>query len=217
MGGSFRKVALVAGAAAGLALPAEASAGQIAVDRPCYAENQPINVTGGGFTPNGAVQLTYADGSYAGQATADAAGNVTAIASAPLVAQSQAPTTLTATDAANPTNTGSVPLQVTKLRVSVQPTRARPHTRVTYRARGFTTGTTLYGHYLYKGRLRKNARVGKLATPCGTITKHMSLLPLKRIRYGVWTVQFDANPHYSRTTVPAIRGALVIYHRLRLR
>jgi hypothetical protein len=205
----------VAAVGGGLAIPAGASAAQIALDRPCYAEQQPMNITGSGFTPGGSVHLAFADGSFAGQATADAVGNLTAAAAAPVIATTQAAATLTATDQANPGNTATVPLQVSKLKVSTSPTRARPHSKVSYTARGFTTGQTLYGHYIFGGKRRKDVRIGRLVAPCGTLKRRMSLLPLKSVRFGTWTVQFDTSKRYSKKTVPAVRGQLFIFHSLR--
>jgi hypothetical protein len=205
------------GVALSLAVPAGASAATIALDHPCYAEQQPIAVTGGGFTPGAAVKLTFADGTYAGQLTADAAGNITGTASAPVLTATELSSTVTATDQANPAVTAAAPLQISKLQVSTVPSRARPHSTVTYRARGFTPGGTLYGHYIFKNKLRKNVRVGKVTGPCGTITRRMDLLPLRRIRYGSWTVQFDLRKSYSRSAQPAVRGTLLIFRSLRVR
>jgi hypothetical protein len=213
MRGSLRTWAWMAAVSGALAAPAAASAAQIAVDRPCYAEQQPMGISGTGFTPGAPVRLTFSDGRPAGQATADGAGNLVAGAVAPKISRSQATGAVTAVDQANPANLATIPVQVSKLKVTTSPTRARPHAKVTYSARGFTTGQTLYGHYLFGGKRRKDVRIGGLTAPCGTLKRRMSLLPVKRELFGTWTVQFDTSPTYSPKTVPAVRGQLSIFHR----
>lgn len=202
-------------------LPASASAASLSVDKPCYAAaaerpaREPVSVTGAGFRPNSPVRLAYEDGTYAGQVTADAAGNLAATVEAPMLAgeDKERSLLLSATDPSQPAPLASVPVRVSRLEVVATPARARPHARVTYEARGFPTGRNLYAHYVYpgrRGRVRKTVRLGRLTGPCGTLTRRARLLPVRRVRYGRWYVQWDVRPRFSRRTVPQYHGTLRI-------
>jgi hypothetical protein len=208
---------LMAGIVAGLALPASADAASLAVDRPCYPVNGPINVSGTGFTPNTQVQLSFSNGTSAGFATADAAGNFGGAIQAPSINPLEQALTLIGTDRANPANTGSAALRITRFQASTKPSRARPHKRVLYRVRGFTGGGTVYVHYVFRGKLRGTRTLGPAKPPCGVVNKRMPLLPLRKVRFGTWTLQIDTSRKYSKNTLPRLVGTLLIFRTVRPR
>jgi hypothetical protein len=136
-------VAMVAGTA-------QAQAAAVAVDQPCYLEGQAINVTGNGFSAGGSVNLAF-DGSAAGAATADTAGNIAQPLAAPFISGNSLQHTfsLAAQDATNPALAATAPVTVTKQAASISPHRARPSRKVTFNIHGMPPGRVLYLHYVF--------------------------------------------------------------------
>ena len=52
---------------------------------------------------------------------------------------------------------------MTAFDVSISPSTAAPSSRVRFSGRGFTQPGAVYGHYLYRGRVRKTVRLAKRA------------------------------------------------------
>ena len=50
---------------------------------------------------------------------------------------------------------------MTAFDVSIRPSTAAPSSRVRFRGRGFTQPGTVYGHYLYRGKVRKTVTLAK--------------------------------------------------------
>ena len=179
-------------------LPAGAPAATLAVFpvKPCYRSGEDLQVGGTGFTPFGQVRLTR-DAVPIGTLTADGNG---AFAGKLTVAQPRGVRTkrFTATDLADPSVSAFVPLQVSALSLDVGPAAARAGRPLRVRARGFTTGRTLYAHVV-KGRYRRNVRVGRLRGPCGTLSVRRRIFP-GNLGSGRYTVQYDTRRTYSRRT-----------------
>ena len=62
--------------------------------------------------------------------------------------------------------------------------------------RGFTDGTSVYAHYVRKGRHRKTVRLGAAAGPCGRFDVKRRQIPFKPA-VGRWTLQVDKQADYS--------------------
>ncbi len=94
--------------------------------------------------------------------------------------------------------------------------------RVLFRFAGFP-GATIYAHYRFSVRgpspgpgphaayhLVANARVGRTAGACGTLSVHRQPLRGVRVRPGYWKIQFDTSPQYHHATRNALNECLEI-------
>lgn len=209
-------------------IAAPASAGTLAVATPCVVDYQAsglktLKIVGSGFTPGKVVEIQSATSSkptptLADSAIADAAGNVL-IERGPLSFDpfdaSEQSYTLTATDTGNPAN-ATAPVSFTQVRFgfNANPARARPSSKVTYTARGFLPGKPVYAHFRFRGKTKRNVRIGVPSSPCGIVSKRMRLLPTKT-HFGTWTVYIDHVRTYSPQTAKvnpllSARGGLQI-------
>lgn len=93
---------------------------------------------------------------------------------------------------------------------AVKPRNGSPRGKVRYRVRGFTPGRNIYIHYRFKGKTRKNVKLGKAKSPCGKATRKLRRLPT-RVRYGLWRIYIDQEPKYSKNTVFVLKTTLNIY------
>ena len=211
-----RALGAAGAAAALLAAPAVAGAAVLEPLAPCYSESEAISLRGSGFTANAPVVINV-NGLRAAAATADGAGNVVAQALAPAAAKGQDAVQVDMVDQANPANAVGAATLVTDFTVSASPRQARPSSKVTFRARGFPPGRTLYAHYLFNGKGRKTVSLGRLAGPCGTIRRKARQIPVRKIRIGLWTVQFDVAKRYSKSSRPSTRVQIQVFRTLRPR
>jgi hypothetical protein len=214
---------LLAAAATATALaPAAAEAATLTPLKGCYVTStdevsgqvrrEPVGFGGSGFTPGGLVDLSL-DGKLQRTVQADPAGNLALEAlDAPYRRKGQRAFTLTATDKANPANTVDALSKVTAFDVSIRPSTAAPSSRVRFRGRGFTQPGTVYGHYLYKGRVRKTVKLSKHpAAPCGTFSVKRQQIPVKKPKLGQWLLQIDQERTYHRAPE---RGAIRVVIRV---
>jgi len=67
---------------------------------------------------------------------------------------------------------------------------------VRFIARGFTDGTSVYAHYVRKGRHRKTVLLGAAQGPCGRIDVRRRQFPFTPA-VGRWTLQIDNQADYS--------------------
>ena len=181
-----------------LAVPAAASAATLAV-APCSASlpgTKTVAVQGTGFTPNQVVRLTT-DGQSLGSATADAAGTFQAAFFAPPFAS---PTRMIQTfDLAGVDDAGltaSTPLKVTRVSATL-PQRARPSRRVRMKVFGFAPGRVVYLHVRRGGKTRGTFRIGKAKTPCGTTSRRLRYMPLRRWSTGTYQYEFQQSKRYE--------------------
>jgi hypothetical protein len=215
---------LGAAGAALLALPGAAEAASLASLKPCYVSvteqtREGIDVVGNGFTANAMVDLAL-DGQVERTIQADANGNLPPqVLQAPFQARRERAFSLSATERGNPANAVTLTSNVTALSLGVQPRRARPSKRVTFRGRGFTNADPVYAHYLFKGRLRKTVTLERrTGGPCGTFTSRRRQIPVKRPKTGTWTLQVDQQRRYSRAPRSVfIRVSIVVQRVFRLR
>ena len=144
---------------------------------------------------------------------ADASGAFARELPAPFVATGERAVTIVATDTAG--TQAAVASRVARLAVSITPRAARPTSRVTFRASGFTAAVppadVLYAHYLFAGRRVKTVRLGRLAAPCGTLTVRRRQFPVTRPRLGTWLVQFDLSRSFRRDRFPRVRVDIGVF------
>jgi hypothetical protein len=188
---------LVALASAGaVAAPATAQAASIAVQAPCVVSDQPVTVTGSGFTPNTVITLS---GDASGSATSDAGGAFSTPLTAPAVT-TIAPKTFTvnASDPANTANAATVSFQAVRgAYVSNVPINGRPAEKTTWRFAGFQSGGPVYGHFRLNGRTLRNYRFGIAKGACGTLVVRAARVPVRKLLAGTWTLQLDQSPRYA--------------------
>lgn len=216
--------ALTSIAAAGIivASPAVAEgAPTIRADFPCYTPGMTQAITGGGFTPGGPVELAILLGNasvleYQGSiaTTADAAGAIGVQAQTPhfdadrgLGAVVAMDVTLRSQGAPPDQFSYALGFDISQWELNVaawSSARGRPGRRTKVRARGWvgSASTTLYAHYLRKGKLLKTVRVGRLSGTCGDFRGRMKQFPFRPVKAGSYRVEFDttrAHPNEDAT------------------
>ena len=169
---------------------------------PCYRSvdsetREVVPVLGRGFTPGQTVTVRV-DGIVAQDGVvADKDGNVSGSVQAPYRPSGERPFTISVTEDNQPGNTASATSRVTALDFRLKPQEAKPSTRVRFIGRGFTDGTSVYAHYVRKGRHRKTVRLGAAQGACGTIAVKRRQIPVRDPALGRWTLQVDNSPVYS--------------------
>jgi hypothetical protein len=212
----IRLTGLLTLALAGFALLAASARAAVwtAPMAPCYVsvnpgprDRQVVPVAAQGFTPLAPVDVLLdgqpADATDDGQADpfyADPSGAVTARLRAPYQPVGERTFSLSVTERANPANSVSVTGRVTDLDAELRPAVAPPSQRVRYIGRGFTKAAPVWGHYLYRGAVRRTVRLVKRPTgPCGTFSVRRRQIPLERPRRGRWILQLDQQKAYAET------------------
>jgi hypothetical protein len=204
-----RLTALVAVAGAFAAIPAAASAAQIMVDRPCYADpsqrQDTVTLTGTGFTPNATYQVTL-DGQplAGGTGTADATGGINGTFIAPSLAKGANEHSY-AVGVQEGANAPTTSFLVTRLFADFQPSKGDPSSlKVRFSLFGFSLQGAqqppIYVHYIRpNGKLKKSYRVGTARGACGTIhaTMKRRLFPFGAER-GRWRLQFDTAKKFRK-------------------
>ena len=207
-----RVLAAAGAAVAVLAAPAAANAATLGVipQKACYRAGENVLIGGSGYTPNGTVQVN-SDGRAVGTANSNATGAFSGALQLG-VPSGERLKTYTAIDTTTPASTGnqaSLQLRVSRLGVSVKPNSGRPGRVVRIKARGFTTGKTLYMH-IVRGHKRLNRRVGKLKGACHKLSVRKKVFS-RHTRTGTYTVQFDSKRHYSKKTKVKIRFSVTVF------
>ena len=200
----LRSLALALAASAALPVVAQGRP-NLDVDHRCYTVGDPVHVSGSGFPQSSAVAFTLLGKPY-GSAVTDAKGHLLAENGlAPSIGPRRfRQVTLRAQSAGA---TASTRFSITRLTVSISPRRVEsPTDTVTFRARGFPRGHSLYLHYITpRGNVLKPRRLGRLARPCGTRTARAPLIGTPDPHTGHWRLQFDTRRKYSRKTRPRVR------------
>ncbi|MCW2983384.1 MAG: hypothetical protein JWR63_954 [Conexibacter sp.] len=210
-------VALVAVAAAVVAPASAGAAGTVTVDKPCYVEGEPIVVTGSAFGPN--AQLTLGSslgGQTLGSAISDPAGAFATRVPAPAPQSTSAravdSSTLTVVNPLDSTQNASVPFQVANFTVDRGVSRNPKSTRTWYFS-GFPTGSTIYGHFRFKGKTAANHRFGTATGACGLLHARARGIPVSRLRTGTWTIQVDTAKTYRRHRIPSLELRVSIFYK----
>ena len=196
---------------AALAAPSAAHAASLTTDpaKPCYRSGESVNFLGSGFTPSSTVNLTR-DDVFVSPIPTDVTGQFNAL----LRLQQDQGTqirTYTATDANNPTLSASVPVTVSAVGVALRPRTGSVSRRFRIRARGFTTGETLWAHIVHR-RAKRHVKVGRLRGACHNLRTRMRLLT-QNARFGRHRIQFDTFRRYrldravkTTYTIRVVRG-----------
>jgi hypothetical protein len=184
----------VAVAIAALAAPSVAHAASLTTNpaKSCYRSGETVHFLGDGFTGSSSANLTR-DGVFVSPIPTDAAGRFDAGLRL-LKDQGREVRTYTATDANNPGLSASVPVTVSAVGVGLSPFSGPVSRRFRIRARGFTTGKTLWAHVVHK-RSKRLIRIGRLKGACHDLTAHRRLLR-KNARFGRHRIQFDTFRRY---------------------
>jgi hypothetical protein len=211
---------VIATAAAALGPAAAAPATTLSTPEACVRYvpgEQTFPVVAQGFTPNTVVRLTAQDGRLLGSGVADAAGNLTTtlLGPAPEGQRLEQTFQVTATDLAG---VAAPPIAVPVVRFTVQiPRRARPSSRVRFRALGFPSGQPVFLHVRRGGRTLDSFSLGAAAGPCGIAQRRLRYMPLRRYRTGAYDYVFAGSPRYEASARPSIRLRVLITRTLRRR
>lgn len=211
-------LALGAFAAAGIGAAAPASAAVIGTDRPCYVENQPMQIGGQQFAPNSRYSVKT-DQLFA-FGNADAAGNwLSQTETAPIVVKrTTLPQPFTLTAQQDGVDVATAQFNVVNLLVALASTRGKPTSRTTWRMSGFTPGRNIYVHVRRGGKTLANTRLGKGDAACGRLTTKQRRIPgvrASRLRTGGYDIYVDNKPTFSRTQRPQFQSRVTIFTRFR--
>ena len=209
--------AVVAALAAIMPAAAWAQAGPtLTLDKPCYAEGDPMKYAGTGYTPGGEVNFLFsslsnqASGTY--DTRADAAGAIAGTVKAPreddFLADSDLSGTMGATANDRTRIDQGAPVEQQFAGTSVRFTRwdvgvERPDGRAPKAAKpmrvmayGYTQaiGQTLYLQYRRGGRRLATTRLGRLGDACGNLTRTLRRGLPRGLRPGRYTLMFTTSP-----------------------
>jgi len=192
-----------------LAAPAGAQAATLVKKpaKPCYGTADKVSLLGEGFTPRAQVDIGR-DGRRIGRVTSNSVGAIAALATVPTIRRDVQRSTYTATDQTDPSLTASVPVRLSRLRVTVRPGDSRASQPRRIKARGFTTGKRLYVH-IVRGKSRRLVRVGRLKGACRTISAVRRIFGADA-KLGTYRVQFDAFRRYSAKRDQRVRFQVTI-------
>jgi hypothetical protein len=181
-------------AIATLAAPSAAHAASLTASpaKSCYRTGETVNFIGSGFTPSSSANLTR-DGTFVAPIPTDGTGQFDA---ALKLRQDRGTTrrTYTATDANNASLSASVPVTVSAVGVVLSPGSGSLSRRFRIRARGFTTGRTLWAHIIHR-RSTRRLKIGRLTGACHILRKRMRLLS-RSTGLGRHRIQFDTYRRY---------------------
>jgi hypothetical protein len=187
----------VAMALATLAAPSVANAASLTTkpDKACYRSGETVSFMGDGFTAGGSVNLMRGS-TFISSFQADGAGRFDAPLRL-LLDRGREERTYTATDAGNPGLSASAPVTVSAVGVGLSPGTGAVSRRFRIRARGFTTGRTMWAHVIYK-RSKRHLRIGRLRGSCHDLRARRRLLP-RNAGFGRHRIQFDTFRRYRAT------------------
>ncbi len=192
-----------------LAAPSAAQAASLTPNpaKPCYRSNETVHFIGDGFTRSGSVNLSR-DGIFVSSILTDAAGRFDA--GLRLIEDGrQQQRTYMATDSSNPGVTASAPVTVSPVGVGLSPQTGPVSRRFRIRARGFTTGRTLWAHVVHKGS-KRHLKIGRLKGACHNLSARRRLLS-KNARFGRHRIQFDTFRRYrAKRAVKTIYSISVV-------
>lgn len=220
LAGGRRRIAVVTAvtASAVLGLAATASAATLTLDKACYVfkgKSAPIvSFSGTGYGPNDPVALESSSG-FSADVTADAAGDISGTAEAPLPPLNAAKAKQFVVDARDFTPAGTDAVvatassEVAPFAASHGASKHRePGNRaltetVKWAFSGFPVGSKVFGHYLHAGKLVARQNFGRTKAPCGTLVTHKPGYPAKP-HHSSYKVQIDTHKKYSKKTEPRL-------------
>jgi hypothetical protein len=192
-------------AATAVAAQAAPSVG-LAPARACQLSGQTVTMIGGGYTPNGSVDVAV-DGVSLGQLPADPTGNIGGTITLGTLKGVKTHVVKT-TDTANAALTAQTTFLGTTRQVTVKPKHARAGKKLKLRGYGFVNHGKAYMHVRGHG-LHIDSRVGKPKGACGTWSAKRAIVP-STAAAGRYPVQFDQKKKYSKKTKPRIRGTMTV-------
>lgn len=202
----------VALALATLAAPSAAHAASLTTQpaKPCYRSGESVHFIGSGFSISNSANLSR-DGTFISSIPTDAAGQFDATLR--LQQDQGAQTrTYTATDASNQGLSASAAVTVSAVGVRLSPGTGAVSRRFRIRARGFTTGRTLWAHVVHR-LSTGHIKIGRLNGTCHNLNGRRRLLS-RSARFGRHRIQFDTFRRYRRDrpvkatyTIRVVRGA----------
>jgi hypothetical protein len=196
-----RAAALLLASVALLAAPAAAPAATLDPLEPCYVaaargQTERVHFGGSGFTPDARLDIAVDGVVVSADVPVMLDGTLPpGDVPAPFIREGQRRFTVTATEQ----HSGIVAWaasRVTALDLELHPSRARPSSRVTFHGRGFTDPGPVFGHYLFKRKVRKTVRLARPRGRCGHFRVRRLQLPMRRPRVGTWTLQADQHRRY---------------------
>ena len=192
--------AAVVTAAVALAGPAAASAATLTTSpqKPCFGSGDRVNFRGTGFTPSGIVDFTRDGDPVAADPPITALPDGTVNAGLTVFNERGVEQrSYAATDRTNPTLTAAAPVTVSELDVNMLPRSGEPSEPRRIAAVGFTRGSTLWAHIVFKGKVR-NLKIGALKGDCRNLTKRKRLFGASP-PFGRHLIHFDASRRFRRS------------------
>jgi hypothetical protein len=189
----------------------------VTADRACYvnvnpALGAPMTLTGSGFGPGDAIEISGAKG--IGRATAASDGTFSLTMSAPTLPNADPGTLATRLKVADTTRSLTSTLVVTSANLAV---RTKPGTvknirddQVTYSFSGFTPGRNIYAYYHLRSKLVAKMRFGRAAGPCGTLKARALLYPGGNPGPHAYAVAFESSSHFIKNVFPKVTATLSI-------
>jgi len=201
-------------AAAGLGAAAPANAAVIGTDRPCYVENQPMQIGGQQFAPNSRYSVKT-DQLFA-FGNADAAGNwLSQTETAPIVVKrTTVPQVFTLTAQQDGVDVATAQFSVVNLLVTLASTRGKPTSRTTWRLSGFTPGQNIYVHVRRNKKTIANVKLGRGDAACGRLTTKQRRLPgvsSRSLKRGTYDLYIDNKATFSPSKRPQYRSSVSIF------
>lgn len=179
-------------------------------------KNMPI--AGSGYTPGDGVIVRYRSPyslapTFLTSLRADAAGDIAGLVSPPpfdtFATRSQS-FELSSIDGFDPSITATSSFRQVRFGYTTKPAVGAPTRRALHTVRGFPVGRQTYLHFRFRGLTRRTVRIGRAASPCGTASRRMALLPVKALHAGLWTIYADQSATYARATRPQLSYTLPI-------
>lgn len=197
---TFRTTLVAAGVAAAATVPATAGAATLTTDLPCYLEQQPMTITGSGFTAGGSWSVSAEQLFDFG--TADAAGNfVSTNETAPIIPKiTTKPKTFTLTGKDGDAVVATTTFRVVNFLVKPASTNGKPTGTTRWNFSGFLPGKAIYFH-VRKGGRTWTQKAGKGSAPCGTLKtrlRRLPAVPASQISFGTYKIAVDNRKRYTK-------------------
>jgi hypothetical protein len=196
------KLSLVVWATASVALAAPSAASAQATlsaspQKPCFGSGDRVTFHGAGFTPGGIVDFTRDSEPVTANPPITALSDGTVNAGLTVFNRNGVERrTYAATDRTNPTITASAPVTVSELDVNMRPRSGAPSQPREISAVGFTGGSTLWAHIVFKGQVR-NLKIGALKGACRKLTETKRLFGANP-PFGRHLIHFDTSRRFKR-------------------
>jgi hypothetical protein len=202
-------VALVGGLAA---VPAAADGATLKFGRSCYVSSEQMVGLASGFRANARLTLdSNSDWIDNLPAKADRAGKVRLTFFSPNLRSGFGikRETLTLTDPRAKSHRARTTVFISNF-LADWGKQQDPRVSRTWRFVGFRDPGTMYGHFVFDGKVVATHRFGDPAGPCGRMNARAPGLPVpkSKIRAGHWTLQFDMNRQYREGRAGSLQAGM---------